>query len=229
MIKAILFDLDDTLLDFHAAEAAAAAETLRMLDLPSTEETVELYSQINRAQWKLLERGVFTRQEIQLRRFDVLFNALHVQRDACAADRFYEDLLAAQHPLLDGAAALLETLYLQYRLFAASNGRTTIQRRRLREAGLLSYFESLWISEDVGAEKPSKVFFDRFFTEVPHVVREESVIIGDSMSSDICGGRLAGMHTIWFHPGKQYPQADGLHADAVVQTLAEIPAVLKTL
>ena len=226
MLNTIFLDLDDTLLDFHRAEAAALSKTLEQLGIPPTAETVARYSAINAQQWRLLEEGKFTRDEILTRRFDILFQELGVTRSSALARRTYEQFLGQGHIFIPGAEALLKALAPRYALYLVSNGTAAVQAGRIASAGIASYFRKIFISEQMGLHKPQKEFFDACFAAIPGFHREEALIIGDSLTSDIRGGDNAGIRTCWFNPqGK--PRLEGVRVDYEVSALSQIPPLLE--
>ena len=200
MIDTVFFDLDNTIFDFNKAEHIALAKTLEELGIPPSEETCARYSVINLAQWKLLEKGVITRREVKLRRFRLLFEELGVPAAPEEAAARYESLLGIGHYFMDGAEELLQTLYGNYRLYLVTNGTAAVQKGRLESAQLQKYFEDIFISEEIGFNKPDIRYFESCFSRIPSFSRETSVIVGDSLTSDIQGGINAGIRTVWFHP-----------------------------
>ena len=193
MIKNILFDLDDTILDFKKSERAALTKTLIHLDIEPTDENISTYSRINAEQWKLLELGKLTRDEVRLRRYSIFFDTIGVARDARAAGEYYEGKLSLECFFVDGAIDLLNELYGKYKMYVLSNGHSHVQRSRIKCADIAKYFDGIFISHEIGHTKPSMEFFDFCFDNIPDFKREESVIIGDSLSSDIKGGKNAGL------------------------------------
>lgn len=226
MLKTIFLDLDDTLLDFHRAEAEALAATLRQLDIPPVPETLARYSAINAQQWRLLEEGRATRDQILTRRFDILFQELGVDRSSALARQTYERRLAVGHYFLPGAEELLEALSPRYDLYLVSNGTAAVQAGRIASAGIAPCFKKLFISEEMGLHKPQREFFEACFAAIPGFRRAEALIIGDSLTSDIQGGNNAGIRTCWFNPhGK--PRVAGIHVDYEVSALSQIPPLLE--
>ena len=228
MIRTILFDLDDTLLDFKASEAEALRYTFKTLGLEPTAEIVARYSVINQAQWELLEKKALTRQQVLVRRFEILFQEYGVSCEAQAAQDTYHHRLSQGHYFLPGAVELLEELYTQYDLYVVSNGTGAVQDGRIKSSGIDRYFKDIFISERMGADKPDPVFFENCFKRIPGFNKEEAIIIGDSLTSDIRGGNNVHLRTCWFNPNGQMPKA-GIRADYEIKKLSEIPALIKSL
>ena len=228
MIKFLLIDLDDTILDFHKAERVALENTLRHYAVEPTAETVELYKQINQAHWQALERGELTRKQVNEGRFAVLFSHLgrEVDGEACAA--FYLSQLALTHDYLPGAEAAVIALSKKYRLFIASNGNASVQAPRMANSGLNGYIEKTFVSESLGANKPSKEFFDLCFAQIPDFDPAKAMMVGDSLTSDIQGGANAGLRTCWVNPtGK--PNTTAIRPDYEIKALTELETFLEAL
>ena len=200
MIRNVLFDLDDTLFDFHKAEKIALTKTLVHFGIDPTEETLALYSTINAAHWKRLELGEISREEVKVGRYRELFETIGVECDPVKATAYYESMLAIGHYFMPGAPELLGELYRKYRLYIVSNGTAKVQEGRIGSSGIAKYMDGIFISQILGANKPDKQFFDICFAEIPDFSLSETVIIGDSLSSDIKGGINAGITTVWFNP-----------------------------
>ncbi len=228
MIKFVLLDLDDTILDFHKAERIALTKTLETLGLEPRDEVLTRYSEINAAQWRLLEQGKLTREEVKERRYRLLFEEFHVDVDPIQAARTYEHNLSIGHYFLDGAEQMLQQLSRRYALYLVSNGSTAIQMPRIASAGIEKYFKKMFISEEVGYNKPSVEFFEAVFQTIPHFEKEKAVIVGDSLSSDIQGGKNAGITTVWFNL-HSVKVSDCTMPDYTITQLHELPALLEQL
>lgn len=139
-MKFLFFDLDDTLLDFHKAEAWAIRQALRRSGVEPTDAIVARYSEINQRQWELLEEKKLTREQVLLRRFQLLFRELRVNASCEETQRCYENMLAKGHDFMPGAPELLERLVGKYRLYLVSNGTAMVQDCRLRDSGIGTYF-----------------------------------------------------------------------------------------
>ena len=129
---------------------------------------------------------------------------------------------------MDGAEELLKNLYGKYRLYIVSNGLTAVQTRRIQGTGIDKYMEKIFLSQEVGTVKPNKEFFDYCFEHAPELKKEETVIVGDSLTSDIKGGKNAGIKTIWFNPDKDTAPAE-LTPDYEFYALNELTDILKNI
>ena len=228
MIRNVLFDLDDTLFDFHKAEKIALTKTLVHFGIDPTEETLALYSTINAAHWKRLELGEISREEVKVGRYCELFKTIGVECDPVKATAYYESMLAIGHYFMPGAPELLEELYRKYRLYIVSNGTAKVQEGRIGSSGIAKYMDGIFISQILGANKPDKQFFDICFAEIPDFSLSETVIIGDSLSSDIKGGINAGITTIWFNP-KGIENDNDIKPDYTINELSEVPGLLSQI
>ena len=225
MIRNVLFDLDDTLFDFHKAEKIALTKTLVHFGIDPTEETLALYSTINATHWKRLELGEISREEVKVGRYRELFKTIGVECDPVKATAYYESMLAIGHYFMPGAPELLEELYRKYRLYIVSNGTAKVQEGRIGSSGIAKYMDGIFISQILGANKPDKQFFDICFAEIPDFSLSETVIIGDSLSSDIKGGINAGITTVWFNP-KGIENDNDIKPDYTIKELSEVPGLL---
>ena len=228
MIRNVLFDLDDTLFDFHKAEKIALTKTLVHFGIDPTEETLALYSAINAAHWKRLELGEISREEVKVGRYRELFKTIGVECDPVKATAYYESMLAIGHYFMPGAPELLEELYRKYRLYIVSNGTAKVQEGRIGSSGIAKYMDGIFISQILGANKPDKQFFDICFSEIPDFSLSETVIIGDSLSSDIKGGINAGIITVWFNP-KGIENDNDIKPDYTIKELSEVPGLLSQI
>lgn len=228
MIRNVLFDLDDTLFDFHKAEKIALTKTLVHFGIDPTEETLALYSTINAAHWKRLELGEISREEVKVGRYRELFKTIGVECDPVKATAYYESMLAIGHYFMPGAPELLEELYRKYRLYIVSNGTAKVQEGRIGSSGITKYMDGIFISQILGANKPDKQFFDICFAEIPDFSLNETVIIGDSLSSDIKGGINAGITTVWFNP-KGIENDSDIKPDYTIKELSEVPGLLSQI
>ena len=228
MMEFLFLDLDDTILDFHKAERIALSKTLRDFGLEPTDAVLTRYHIINRRHWEALERGEMTRDQVQEGRFQVLFAELGRAVDAVAVTRAYESNLGIGHYFLPGAQEAVERLHEKYRLFLASNGTASVQHSRLTSAGLYPYFEKVFVSQEIGCNKPSKEYFDRCFSQIPGFDAGKAIMVGDSLTSDILGGIRAGMKTCWINP-EHKPGREDIRPDYALESIAQLEALLETI
>ena len=225
MVKTIFLDLDNTLLDFDRAEAAALSKALEQAGAA----VLERYHELNAQHWKMLEDGILTRDQVLTGRFAALFVELGISASAQEICDCYEHLLAQEPPqLLPGARELLEDLAPRFALYLASNGASAVQRIRLRNADLTRYFRGIFISEELGVDKPKREFFQMCFAAIPDFSRQTALIVGDSLTSDIRGGRNAGIRTCWYNPDRR-TAPPGWEPDEEIAALAELPTLLQRL
>ncbi|MBE6980669.1 MAG: noncanonical pyrimidine nucleotidase, YjjG family [Ruminococcaceae bacterium] len=228
MIEFLFLDLDDTILDFHKAERIAINKTLGEFGLEPTEDVLGRYHLINKAHWEMLERGELTRAEVQWKRFDVLFREFGVVADPHECAVRYMQNLSVGHYFLPGAEETVAYLSQKYRLFLASNGNASVQKGRMTSANLYRFFDQVFVSEEIGHNKPSKAYFDAAFARIPGFDPEKALMVGDSLTSDIKGGNNAGIRTCWVNPGHA-PVKPGIHVDFEIEALHQLPALLEKL
>lgn len=224
----LLFDLDNTLLDFDAAEQVAIRKAFRDLGLEPTDALIDRYCAINIAQWEAFERGELTRDEVLVRRFALLFGELGLSLDPEHAEALYRGYLGIGHYFVPHAPELLAALAPHYRLFIASNGVADTQESRLASAGIVPYFQDIFISETTGHHKPERAYFDYCFSHIAGFDPRAALMIGDSLTSDILGGRNAGIDTCWFNP-KHSPGRPDIRPTYEIRSLPELPELLKKL
>lgn len=228
MIEFLLIDLDDTILDFHKAEQVALGKTLCAFGLTPEEAVIARYSQINREHWERLERKELTREEVLVGRFEVLFREYGLLVDPVQCARTYEGNLSIGHYFLPGAPEALECLSKRYRLYLASNGTARVQAGRLESANIRHYFQDVFISQEMGANKPDILYFQRCFDRIPGFVPEKTMIVGDSLTSDILGGIQAGIHTCWVNPSGK-PGREDICPDYEIRSLTQLESLLETI
>lgn len=228
MIEFLFLDLDDTILDFHKAERIALAKTLRSFGVDPTDEVLARYHVINKEHWERLERKELTREEVLVGRFRVLFAERGLDVDAAGVMKAYEQNLGIGHYFLPGAQEAVERLSKKYRLFVASNGTASVQHSRMTSAGLYPYFEKVFISQDIGHNKPSREYFDGCFAQIPGFDPQRAMIVGDSLTSDILGGIQAGLKTCWINP-EHLDGREDIHPDYELERLPQLEALLETL
>lgn len=199
----LLFDADDTLFDFPKAEANALRWTLEAFGLPFAPEHFTIYARCNKQVWMEFERGEVTAQELRTKRFRLFFDETGLAGDPAVFSPVYLQNLALGGDLLPGAEEVIAALKERYRLALVTNGLKDVQRPRLANSPLKNSFERLFISEELGAAKPAKAYFDAVFAGIGHPPKDRVLIIGDSPTSDMQGGLDYGIHTCWYNPQGQ--------------------------
>ena len=225
MIEFLFLDLDDTILDFHKAERIALAKTFRAFGADPTETVLNRYHVINKEHWERLERREITREQTLLGRFQALFQEMGIPVDPEAVAREYEKNLAIGHYFLPGAEEAVASLSEKYELYLASNGTASVQKGRLTSANLYRYFRQVFVSQEIGYNKPSREYFDACFARIPGFDRKKAMIVGDSLTSDILGGKNAGIKTCWVNPSHAPGRADIL-PDYEIEALSQLEALL---
>lgn len=227
MIRILLWDVDGTLLDFHAAEKAAIRNLFRKFDLGEcTEEMLQRYSRINRQYWERLENGQVSRKQVLTGRFQDFFTLEGI--DPGIADSFNEAYQLALGDTIvcrDDSLSIVKSLCGKVQQYVVSNGTIVAQTKKLKLSGLGALMDGIFLSEQLGVEKPNPAFFDKVFQSIGSVSKEETMIIGDSLSSDIRGGNLAGIRTCWYNPAGQKAPA-GYRIDHEIRDLHEIYQLL---
>ena len=227
MFEFLFLDLDDTILDFHKAEYIAIGKTFEAMGLAPSEEIRHRYHEINQAHWKLLERGELTRDQVLVQRFERLFEEFGIQVDGVKVARAYEKNLGIGHYFLPGAEEAVMELHKKYRLFLASNGTASVQKGRMTSANLYRWFETVFVSQEIGYNKPSREYFDACFARIPGFDKDKCLMVGDSLSSDILGGINAGIKTCWVNPG--HADSGDIKPDYEIEALADLPRLLESL
>lgn len=201
--ETLLMDIDGTLLDFNRAEEEAFKALLKIYGMEPLTQYAEEYHQINKSCWQAFEEGRMKRDEVLTSRFDTFFKSHGLAVDGREAEEQYRIFLEQGAYLIEGALDICEYLKKSYRMCVVTNGIARTQHIRLRACGLTPFFEKIFISEEVGSQKPQKAFFDYCLSRIEGARREKMLIIGDSLTSDIQGGVNAGIDACWFNPEKE--------------------------
>ncbi|MBR6114635.1 MAG: YjjG family noncanonical pyrimidine nucleotidase [Oscillospiraceae bacterium] len=227
MIRTVLWDLDGTLLDFKASESAAIKKCFEIFGFGEcTDEMVARYSAVNMRHWEMLERGERTRDEILCGRFEEFLTSCGL--DGSAAEAFnleYEERLTDTVRFLPGAKETVEALRGRVRQCVVTNGNRLVQYPKLRRSGLDRLIDGVFVSEEVGAEKPTRAFFDRVFAALGDADPTAYLIVGDSLTSDMRGGVNAGIRTCWYNPRRER-NAAGLPLDYEIDALERVIGII---
>lgn len=224
----VFWDVDATLLNFEVSEGISLRECLKSYGVDITDAELSVYRKINRSYWERFERKEIVKQHVYMGRFVDFFALLGVKHisiiDFNAA---YQLAIGRNFVPEDGALEACEELRRQgCRQYVVSNGSGVAQHAKLRGSGLDEYMEDIFISEEMGTEKPDPHFFELCAQRIKNYDKKRTVIIGDSLTSDMQGGNNAGIRCCWFNP-KGLPAPAQLRIDYDIRSLREIPAVLK--
>ena len=195
-----LFDADETLFDFSKSESAAFCEALASFGVEADEDMVVTYKKINDSLWKKLEQGEIARERLVYQRFEMFFDTYGISADAKIMAERYLSALAEKTYLIDGAKELISSLDGKVKKYIVTNGVERVQRSRYANSELYGCFDGIFISEAIGANKPDPRFFEYVAAHIDGFRKENALIIGDSLSSDILGGINFGIDTCWFSP-----------------------------
>lgn len=219
----ILWDVDGTLLDFLEAEKAAVQKLFREFKLGEcTDAMVARYSAINDAYWQRLERGEISKAEVLVGRYRDFFRELGI--DPALAEPFndrYQIALGDTVVYRDDSLNLVKSLHGRVKQYVVSNGTIIAQTRKLERSGLGRWMDGVFLSEQLGAEKPSPKFFEKVFAALPGVDKKDMLIVGDSLTSDMKGGLDAGIPTCWYNP-RRLPRPRGMAFDHEITDLNQI-------
>lgn len=223
--KFLLFDADRTLLDFSLSEKKALAKTFEEYHLPFTDAVYQWHLVNNAKLWQDYEKGLIDRQTVLYTRFVRLFAHFGYKGDGAAFEDSYRHNLDHACEVFPEATEVVQTLSKTHLLYIVTNGVASTQRIRFADSGLLPYLQDLFISEELGVQKPRKEFFDACFARIPDFDPKLALIIGDSLSSDIKGGNNAGIETCWFNPYGEENHTDAI-VDYEIRSLKELYSLL---
>ena len=219
----ILFDADGTLLDFHKSETEAVSDAMIENGIEPTAENIKLYSDINSGLWKKLERGEIEKKVLLYHRFELLLDALGVNGDAKKMAKNYMDVLSTKGYVIDGAEDMLAFLHGRVKMYIVTNGVEFIQRGRYARCGIDRYFDGVFISDCIGCEKPSVEYFEHVAANIDGFDKKRTVIVGDSLTSDMQGGINYGIDTCWYNPEKSLAKYQSKYE---ISSLLELKTIL---
>lgn len=227
MYKYLLWDIDGTLLNFEAAERQAMKALFIKHGLPEcTDEMISDYSKINKRYWQALERGEMTKDQILVGRFEEYFESIGADTSIAGAfNADYQVTLGDYVVFEEGAIKVLDAVKDKFRLCAVTNGTKVAQEKKLKTSGLNKYFDAVYISEDIGIEKPNIGYFSAVFKEERISDLSEVLIIGDSLTSDILGGNNAGIDTCWYNPGCE-ENTKGIKVSYEIKSLEDVLSIV---
>lgn len=217
----LLLDADNTLFDFDAANRNAFHRVCVRCDIPDTEENFILYESCNNALWAAFDRGECTKEFLVVERFRRFFAKIHLDRNPALCNDIHLTALGQSTLLLPYAEETCRTLAANHRLYLVTNAVASVQKSRLAASALRPYISGAFISEEAGASKPSAAYFDYVFSHIDGLTKDNCLMIGDSLSSDICGANNYGLPCCWYNLKRQ-PRPDDLRIDYEITDLREL-------
>ena len=199
----LLFDADGTLFDYDRAERAALEQVLGQIGVSTDPGHLAAYRRINQALWQAVEKGEITPGMVKVRRFELLLEAIQVAYSPNALSASYLECLANCSELLEDAGEVLGALRRKYQIAILTNGLKEVQRGRLSRSAIRPHISQIIISEEVGAAKPAREFFDQAFARLGHPSKREVLMVGDGWASDIQGAVQYGIDASWYNPGRK--------------------------
>jgi 2-haloacid dehalogenase len=224
MYDTLLFDFDHTLFDSDASEALAFEETLKDFGVTEPQHHFSMYQQINQALWVAVETGTISPNDVRTERFAQLTMAIDLDADPIALADRYVLAMGSNGELYPGAFAVLEQLAASATLALVTNALSEVQRARIARVGIERFFAAIVISGEVGPSKPNPAIYDITFTMLNCPTKERTLMIGDSLSSDIRGGSNYGIDTCWYNVhGKIAPVTS---ADTITHEISSLDQLL---
>ncbi len=221
----ILFDADGTLFDFLRAEKESLYETFLSFGIALDDAMIATYSEINDGLWKALERKEIEKDALRLKRFELFCEKCGFILDIPKISSLYTENLSTKGHLIVGAGELCKKLYKKARLYIVTNGIDFVQKGRMARSGISEYFEATFISGEIGCEKPDAKYFEYVSNRIDGFSKENTLIVGDSLTSDIKGGILFGIDTCWYNP-KNKAVPDGMNITHVANNFDEIYKII---
>ena len=219
------FDADNTLFDYNRAEAIALLTSLQLFGLPFQQRYMDTYRSINQSLWESLERQEIKPDVLRVRRFELFLEAIHEVGSAEGLSTAYVQQLGLCFDLIDGAYEVLNALHGKSKIAIVTNGLTAVQRSRLELSPIKPFISELIISEEIGAAKPHAAFFEIASARTGNPSKNDVLIIGDSLSSDMQGGVNYGINTCWFNPNAE-PKPQDLRVTYEIRRLQDLLTIV---
>jgi len=224
--KWLLFDLDNTLVDFNASSKDAFVQLMKKLRVKNPEKLYPIYNKINHQCWDEREAGLITPEVLKRKRWQLFFNKMKMKYDPLKANDFYFRIIQTNPVFIKGAEQLLKDLQGKYKLMMITNGLSEVQNPRIKILKLAQYFEHVVISDEIGVAKPQKAFFTHCEKLMRKVDKKKVLVIGDTLKSDIKGGNKFGYDTCWYNYYKK-PLRGEIFPDYTVSDIETLACWLK--
>lgn len=229
MINTILWDIDGTLLNFVASEKFALKKTFKMFGINLSDDDISLYSQINDSYWTRFDKGEIDKEYIYSHRFNEFMEKLSIPDEKRPnwhdINEIYQVALGEVCCFNDNSYEIVKNLRGKCRQYIVTNGSLAAQEGKLKRSGFGELMDGVFISEQMGLQKPNIEFFNACFEKIPDFNKKTAIIIGDSLTSDIKGGINAGIKTCWYNPERK-SAPDGLRIDYEIRDLHEVYGIV---
>ncbi len=221
----VLLDADRTLFDFDRAEDLVLTHVLQTNGLPCTPEVKAVYREENHKAWALFEEGKLSKEEITSLRFGNFLDRMGLPGDGASLNGQYLADLATHCIPLPGAEETCRRLAARVPLYIVTNGVEMVQKGRMSRCAFRECFQAMFISEELGYQKPQKEYFDAVAARIPGFDPAKALVVGDSPASDILGAQNAGLDSCWYNPnGQTLPE--GIAATYTITDLAQLPEIV---
>jgi len=218
----LLFDFDNTLVDFNHCAYEGLKDTFKKYNIEWTEANYKLYKKINHQLWSDFEKGLNTTEDIRQQRFSLFLEALNITGiDGYEMNAHYLERIVAHPKIIDTTIESLDMLKDKYTLGIVTNGLKEVQRRRIANHGLEKYFNHIVVSDEIDLAKPDPKYFQYAFDKIDEVDKSKVLVIGDNITSDIGGAQSFGFKTCWFNPNDKQ-NLTGITPDYRVHNLKEL-------
>ena len=208
-IKAILYDVDGTLLDFEIQEEVALSYCFKKYNLGElSEEKLELYKRINLGYWEMFEKNLITKEKLVVKRFEDYLEALGVKLNAEEVNDTYFSKLGDTIVFKDNSYELVKSLKGKIKQYVVTNGAIRVQKTKLAKSGFDKLMDDVFISDEVGYQKPRKEFFDAIKNRLGDVANDEILIVGDSLTSDMKLADNCNLISCFYNPKKKDYKVD---------------------
>jgi 2-haloacid dehalogenase len=222
----VFLDLDDTLLDFAAAEREALAGVFADFSLELSPDAARVYEEKNKALWKALERGEIDQGRLKVERFRQCFDELGWNVDPVAVSAAYIRRLGRCVMPLPYARAACAYLAAKYRLALITNGIAEVQHPRIRASPFASLLELVVVSEEAGCGKPDPAIFGYACERLGFFDKAAMIMVGDSLASDVQGAENFGIDSCWLNRSAKERPAGGPAPSYEIRNLEDIKTIL---
>ncbi|WP_249029534.1 YjjG family noncanonical pyrimidine nucleotidase [Tannockella kyphosi] len=226
--KYILWDIDDTLIDFKSSEKQAIKSCFKDFGVTLTDEDIEIYSNINHNYWELLAKQKIEKETMLNQRFEDFIQYLSLENLDCKTiNTLYQERLGDYAILFKDAFELCTKFKSNKKQYAVTNGTVIAQNKKLNKTGLRELLDEVFISDEVGYQKPDIRFFQHVFHEIPDFNPEKAIMIGDSLSSDMLGANNAKIDCCWFNPNGNLNKDKAIQINYEIKELKELLKIIE--